>query len=368
MKIKKYLCLVIILVVSFILSGCVEQQQIYQKLIIQGIGIDCENKNEYIITIQALDFKNPVNEDEPNTKTFEIRGTSLAEALENISKQTSLTPVYSQNLIIVLGKKVAQNGINNFMDFFIRHCETRPKVKLCITEKEAANIFRVKSNNKPIKAKDIHDLIPDELNSDILHFVSDLKSNISDSYMAWISPEFNSDGDKIKLNGIGVFSDDILKDFIEEDMARGFMILKCVPNFNAYNLNLDNIGDITCLINKSSNNTKAWVENDDINFEINLKSEAVVHSIDKKIDAYFYESIKNEISNSLCKTTEHFCKLIIDYEIKNGIDVLGWGRVLKNSNPHYFKNIEADWKEKIKKCKYKIVQTSEVKITGKEPI
>ena len=30
--------------------------------------------------------------------------------------------------------------------------------------------------NKLIKAKDIHDLIPDALNSDILHFVSNLKN------------------------------------------------------------------------------------------------------------------------------------------------------------------------------------------------
>ena len=101
--------MILIACISFLLlTGCSEGRQLHQKLIIQGIGID-NSESGYLLTVQALDFKNPANEDEPNIKTIEVEGTSLVSALENISKKTSLTPVYSQNMIIIIGESIAKN-------------------------------------------------------------------------------------------------------------------------------------------------------------------------------------------------------------------------------------------------------------------
>ena len=229
MKIKE-IGFILTLFMMFLLTGCSDQQQIYQKLIVQGIGVD-KSETGYSITIQALDFQNPVSKDEPSIKILNTSGISLVSALENITKETSLTPIYSQNLLVIISESVAKNGTDQFIDFFIRHCETRPKVKICVTKKSASELFNLKINDKPIKSQNIHDLIPDELNSDILHFVGDLKSKISDPYVAWIESFEESEKSNVKLMGIGVFSENILKVFLEDNEALGFMILKGVPKF-----------------------------------------------------------------------------------------------------------------------------------------
>lgn len=368
MKIKKIIKFLFLFFVFINLSGCSENQQIHQKLVVQGIGIDFE-ENKYIVTVQALDFKNPVDENEPNVRIIQTSGPALLGALDNISKQTSLIPIYSQNMVIILGKNVAEIGIDNFIDFFIRHCETRPKVKICVTQNKAFEILNIKSpEGKTLKAKDICDLIPDELNSDILHFVSDLKNGISSSYIAWVEANNQAGGKGVCLQGVATFSDNVLDSFLSDKDAYGFMILKGVPNFGSSTISMEGFGDVTCLINKISNNTKVSIKDGNPYFDINLNIDVSVFAMDKKYEFYFDEETKNLIAEKFSKEIENICKDVINLCISKGEDVFRWGRILKNSNPNYFKEIERGWNENIKKCSYILNQNINIAATGKEPI
>ena len=111
MKIKRNAFVLFLIFVFLSLTGCAEHSQLHQKLIVQGIGIDDSEEKGYVITVQALDFKNPAKEDEPSTKILEIKGDSLISALENIFKQTSLIPIYSQNMIIILSESVIKIAV-----------------------------------------------------------------------------------------------------------------------------------------------------------------------------------------------------------------------------------------------------------------
>ena len=364
MKTKKIL-LFLFPLIFFTFTACTEQQQIHQKLIVQGIAIDY-NKSSYMVTVQALDFQNPAGEEEPNIKTLKISGNSLVEALESISKQTDLQPVYSQNLVVIIGEEVAKSGIDNFMDFFVRHYETRPKVKVCVTKGNASEIFKCKSEGKPIKSKNIHDLVPENLNSDILHFVSNLKSNISDPYAAWWEVLPESEGTNVCLKGVAIFKKDVLKEYLDADSALGFMLLKGVTDFGACSVPLDSSQEVTCSINEISPKLKAEIDNDNAKFTVNLNVSISVFAFDKKFDAYFDENIKGLIQKNFSEKLVNLCSKSINRCISKGIDNFDWGRVLKNSNPKKFKKIESNWSDYIKKCNYDIAPNVSVTITGKE--
>ncbi len=368
MKTKNIFMGLIVCLSFLLLTGCSEGQQLHQKLIIQGIGID-NSENGYLLTVQALDFKNPANEDEPNIKNIEVEGTSLVSALENISKKTSLTPVYSQNMIIIIGESIAKNGVNKFMDFFVRHCEARPKVKLCVVEDKASEYFKIKHNNKLIKAKDIHDLIPDALNSDILHFVSSLKNKISDPYLACLGTEKSESEKNIILRGVAVFSNEIFKSYLHDNDFLGFMILKGVPECGTCKIHDETLGQITCSVNKVESQTRVINDNSDSpSFDINLKVKASAFSIDNKFDTCFDENLKNSIAEKLSKKITDICYAVIHKTTDMETDILNLGRTLKNSNPEEFKKIEKEWSQSLSKCQYNLSANTEVIITGKEPI
>ena len=58
MKIKRNIFALFFALVLLSLTGCAENSQLHQKLIVQGIGLDNSDEG-YVITVQALDFKNP---------------------------------------------------------------------------------------------------------------------------------------------------------------------------------------------------------------------------------------------------------------------------------------------------------------------
>ena len=370
MKIKKSVFLLLFAIVLLSFSGCSENSQLHQKLIIQGIGIE-SIENEYVLTVQALDFKNPSKEDKPSTKILEIRGNSLLNALENISKQTSLTPVYSQNMIIILSESIVKNsGVNNFIDFFIRHFEARPKVKICVVKGRASEYLKIKSeDNKVLTAKDIHDLIPGSLNSDVLHFVSNLKSGLSNSYLSWVDIEDKNGLKQVHLKGVGVLLEDNLIKFIEKDEALAFMVLKSVPNFGTFVVENENLGKIMCLLEKSEVKTNVNLEEGKTpKYRINLNLRISVFSMSDKLEFDSEEEIKNRIGEEFSKKITALCSAVIGNFLDQGIDVFDFGKILKNSYPQYFKKIDGDWKSHLKNCKYEANSKVNVIITGKEPI
>lgn len=367
MKIKNIFVCVFFVVAMIFLSGCGEQQQIHQKLVIQGICVDIDEKG-YTLTVQALDFQNPVSKDEPNVKVLEIKGVSLVEALENISKQTNLTPVYSQNLIIAIGESVAKEGVDGFMEFFVRHFEARPKVKVCVTKGKSSELFKLKLNGEPLKASNIHDLIPDELNSDVLHFVSNLKSKISDPCAAWLDVVSQVNGDNVCVKGVGIFSGDVLKEFLEGDEAFAFMLLKGVPHFGSYVIEVDGVGEVTCSADKISSKTSVEIKDCIPVFNIGLEVEVSSFSVNKKFNASVDESAKFLIRDKFSENTVVLCESVINRLVSSKSDVLNLGKILKNSHPQYFKNLEEEWSKHMKKCLYRISEKAKVKIIGREPL
>lgn len=348
--------------------GCSGGGELHEKFIIQGIAVDKDGE-KYKLTAQAYDFQTPKDEKEPSIRVVEVGGGTLLEALENIKKKTSLNPVYSQNMIILMGEDVAKSGVNNFIDFFIRHCETRPKVKLCVCSGAASELLKAKDGDKPVKAQNIHDLIPDELGSDVMHFVGDIYGKISDPYVAWLGLNENSNSNEIVFKGIGIFKGDVLCGFLENDNAFGFMILKGIPNFGSCVVKNDYFGETTCSVVRSSAGiTPEITENSYPIFHININTEISAFAFDSDHKIGASESDINSLERDVEAKFGTVYNSVIKKIISANIDALGFGKILRNSQPEYFKTVFDNWKNTIAKCRYEVTQEVKLSITGKEPI
>lgn len=349
------------------LCGCSGGGELHEKFIIQGVAVDKDGE-KYKLTAQAYDFQTPKDEKEPSIRVVEVSGATLLEALENIQKKTSLNPVYSQNMIILMGEDVAKSGVNNFIDFFIRHCETRPKVKLCVCSGKASEILKSKDGDKPVKAQNIHDLIPDELGSDVMHFVGDVYGKISDPYVAWLGLSDNNPKE-IVFKGVGLFRGDVLYDFLENDDAFGFMIFKSIPNFSSCVVKNDYFGETTCSAARSSVSiTPEILEHSYPKFKITINADMSAFAFDSEYQDGASESDIDSLEQSIEAKLSVIYNSVFEKIISANIDALGLGKVLRNSFPEYFKTVADDWKSIISKCEYEIAQNVNLTITGKEPI
>lgn len=365
---KRGIMLFFCVICLVLLCGCSGGEELHEKFIIQGIAVDKEGE-KYKLTAQAYDFQTPKDEKEPSIRVVEVSGGTLLEALENIKKKTSLNPVYSQNMIILMGEDVAKSGVNNFIDFFIRHCEARPKVKLCVCSGEASELLKAQDGDKPVKAQNIHDLIPDELGSDVMHFVGDIYGKISDPYAAWLGLSENGNSSEIIFKGIGLFHDDVLFDFLENDDAFGFMIFKSIPNFSSCIIKNKHFGEVTCSATRSSVTVAPEVtKNSYPVFKISINAQMSAFAFDSDYKTEASESDITALESDIeAKLSDIYNSLLKKITSAN-IDALGFGKILRNSHPEYFKSVGGNWKSIISKCRYEITQNVELSITGKEPL
>ena len=360
------LLLIFILPIIFLFFGIKKQNELHEKLMIQGIAIDLNrenNNNNYKLTVQAYDFKNPEDKNEPKIRVIESIGSTVSEALENLKKITGLTPLYSQNKIIIFSEELAKNGIIKIIDFFSRYYENRPSVKLRIAQNNAGDFLKIipENNNKIIKASEIRDLVDEKSDTNILDFEKEVKTPISDACVMLL--EKNSQN-LIKCENTAVFNYDKLIKIMDKNNSIAIQILKNSPKPGIYvfdyNKNL-----ISCKIETPKTKIKAKLnqENNLPEFDIFIKLNANLFESEQNFENI--KSIEINIEKELNNNLKLLCEKVISETIKESCDLFKFGKILRNSNPKYFKSIEKDWKSKtLPNIKYNIKIDSKISMIG----
>lgn len=361
-KLLDPLVILIIFVIGLFLSGCSVAPQLHQKLIVQAIGLDLED-NICKVTLQALDFQNPAGENSPTTKLVELEGDTLSQALEQVTNKTGLIPMYSQNLIIVLGSTVAYSGVNNFTDFFIRHYEARPNVKICVSESKAHDVLNCGSDNGIMSAKDIQNLIPNDLNSDILHFISNLESEISDPYCAYLSLDLINGKKEVNMTGTAIFKGDKLVKIIQKDDYKALSLVLRMGNIGTYNVESENTG--TSTVNITKNCRQIYVNSlQNKEFTLDIKLNSTLLQVDKSKIGKLTNDYEKEIENALAASLAQSIKNVIKELINLDSDIFGFGKILLKSNPEYFKNLGHSSQKEIRSFSYNVNVMPNISVTG----
>mgnify|MGYP007072688369 FL=1 len=143
----KYILAALLAVSCFVsMTACSFGSDISKKMMIQGIGIDKEEEG-YLVSVHYLR-----SDEEVKMDFIQSQGTTVYEALQNLTLQTGLIPTYSHNAMVVFSKQCAQEGLIDVFDFFIRYHETRPTVDLFVAQDRAETLFQLQSEGQYVLA------------------------------------------------------------------------------------------------------------------------------------------------------------------------------------------------------------------------
>jgi spore germination protein KC/spore germination protein len=333
----------------FVFCGKGQQSQIHEKLLVQGIAVDFDD-NEYNVHVQSHDFKNPENKDQPSIKNTDVTGQTLSLALGKLKKVTGLTPLYSQNLIVLVGEEAAKKGLDKFLDFFVRYYENRLSVNLRVTKGKAKEFFDAKDNDKLIKAATIKGLANENADINILNFERDLKSDISDPVMLCMEKD---EHEKIICKNLAVFSNDKLSSFLDKEETIGAQILRNVSKIGIFDVN-DYEKNLSCTIESAKTEINAIMQENRPMFEINSKISVNILEFNEEFKDV--KKINEKIKPIIEQKAHKICETAIKKTLISKCDIFKFGKILRNKYPKYFKNIEKNWKSylPVLKCKLKI--------------
>ncbi len=359
-----------IIVFSILLSGCTGGKQLHERLIVQGLGVDKEN-NLYNVTVQFLTADNSGEEMGENYETISLKGDSIIDAISKVSNITGKEPMYSQNLILILGEEVARDGISKVIDFFIRHYECRPTVTVFIAKENASKILTLEGANGIITADKISEMSnAQRLNSNIifsnvLDVVNCLYNNISDPKIACINID---NGDLVIADSTAVFNEDKLSGFLAEDLSRGVLLVSDSVLGGTEVIDIKGLGKVTFNLTDSKSKVNFQNNYGTPCFNINVNVKSNIYEINKDVNSLFSDNYIATMEAELKNRLESLIYNAIRESIFNyKSDVFNFGKIIKRDDKEFFKNIKS-LKEVLMKSDYNINVDVKVKKMGQERI
>lgn len=368
MKVRFIILLFLIFNIFFI-AGCSNIEQLDDKMIIHGVGID-RVENTFELTIQQFSVTGS-NEKEEGAQVVKTKGNSLMDAFSDLSLQTGKTPMFSQNLVLAIGEETAYNGINDILDFFVRYYESRPTVKIIIVKGKAESVLSFKKDDKLIMAKDIMAITESErinskvMSSNIFQFVGALKNSTLDPIASIVSVERQNDEEILAANGTAVFKNDKLAGFIDTNSTRGALIINNRLNGGTEVIDVESVGKVSYSLAKSKSKVKFKLENGKPVYNIIIKINTNIYEIERDIKNQLPDSAFNLMEEALISriktiTSQAIYKSIFEYNS----DIFGFGQIALKSDKEYFITVENNWDQVMKEAKYNIDVSVKIDDTG----
>jgi|GEM_PF-6799142 len=204
------------------------KKDIRNRLVIQGVGIDIEKDNSYKITLQAIDTNSteassPEGASQPPLQVYEVTGNSIYTAIKTVTESEGKMPLYSQNRIIILGKSITEENMDNVIDFFVRDVENSSSVYVAAAEKTASEILNTKNGEEYVSARNLKNSI-DSYEYDARIFATSLyelinryNSGTKDFAMPLLAVT-EKDGEKdVEITGTAIFNNTKYREYISKD-------------------------------------------------------------------------------------------------------------------------------------------------------
>jgi len=248
-----------IVCISVLIGGCWDYQELENRAIIVGLGIDelppVRNKGfetrMYQVVVQIVEAASEGGGEQKGVglgasgqqrgyTNFVIETPSIADGIERVVTRSDRLPNMSHLQTIAFGERVARKGINELYDFFARFPQMRRHTEMLVFDGPIPQLFTTPSVSEPTPALHIAEMI-DNVQQTIVMPVSNFgtvsKSVRSQSPFLLVKAAFDENKqieinqmavfDKFKM--IGTLSRDQIQDIsiLQDQIERGVLHFPC---------------------------------------------------------------------------------------------------------------------------------------------
>ncbi len=359
---RRIKALLVLNAVILMLTGCQDMKAIDHITFPVVLGIDWdETSNNIKIFAQVSTISTQIggqNQSGTVYNVLESDGKTLKEAMDNIADHTQQYLSWKQLIAVVFTDKMAKRGIGTELDILSRNEQIHLNSYLMITKENLRDLLGmapvvetglpttivgvgpIGQQSTHTKAITMKDFIVTSINSQMEPVLPIIRIHRK-------TESQNEERIELDYKGLGVFKDDRLIGWLDEDETEALLFILNTQNQGTFDLyepqsakdekiSISQLTTKTKFIPSIKNNepsmtVKTKVEYDIytyvVNKEINLDE---IQKIDNLVEAY----IESEIENVIRKA---------QYELK--ADVFGFGGKIYRKYPKYWMENKYNWSE-----------------------
>ncbi len=235
-RIRLVASVILLPVLMMLLSGCWDNHELDTLFIVTGVALDKADDPEQLdITLQIGKTKSNTsgsgesNSQQDSTILLKTTAYTMMEGLMEFNRDSSRTLLLQHNQVLLLGSALAEQGIKDRIDLFLRDHEARMEVLVMIADGRADKVLSAKLDQEKISgmflAREMQDLyaVSPYYKIRMLDFASRLRDGITSPVAPIVAMEETDNKQEIKFNGFAVFKDGKMIGRLNNDEVMGYI-------------------------------------------------------------------------------------------------------------------------------------------------
>lgn len=316
------------------------QIQLDDRMLIQGIGID-QTEEGVLVTVH-------ISQPSQNEPVLEqVKGDTVLAALDQLVQRSGRVPLYSHNLVVVLGKACGEKGLERYMDFFVRYYEARPSVGMFLAEDTAEEILTLKEGEEYVTPEEIARMGQGgktngwTVYTRVIDFVNQLQGEGSSPYMPMIGVK---DG-VVAVTGTAVFRGDTYSATLTPEESRILLLITKRLTGGQMVTELPQVGKITVTIRQGSAQVSPSIKNEEPQLAITFTCQTEISStenMDLVADETLIPKLEKALESQLQTTALETLKKTLR---EQQTDPFGFGRQIMQEQTAWWKQNRKNWAE-----------------------
>lgn len=362
--------LLLVAIELFILTGCWNRRELNELSIASAFGFD-KKKDQYQLTVQVINASE-ISANKSGGKRLPVITQQLAGGatiFESMRELTKTTPrkIYSSHIrIVVIGEKLAREGIAPVLDILSRDHELRTDFYFIIAKgTKAEDILKVLTPLEKIPSNKLYSSLNSAQNSwgvtskiDLHELIFDLVSKGKDPALAAIKisgdpniGESQKNLDSVhppvtqEYDGMAVFHEDRLVGWLNPFESKGYNFIRGQIKSTIVTVGCPSGGKISIELLRENTKVKARVNDGKLNMEVKIQAEGNIGEVAcGSEDIGNPETIKR-LELAANKEIERMATASMTKAKQLKSDIFGFGNAVHRSHRHLWYPLEKEWDE-----------------------
>ncbi|MBY0120972.1 Ger(x)C family spore germination protein [Bacillus sp. S/N-304-OC-R1] len=377
---KKILLLLSFSAVTALLSGCWDRWEINDLALVTAAAIDQKGDDQIELSLQIFIPKaissgggqgGSGSGDGLITLVKTHKGANMADALSKVQAELPRRVFWGQCKIFIFGEEAAKKGIQDHLDFLLRHPEPRERAYVFVSDGKAKKILELQSRLERSSAETMRELV--ELNIGVKTTVQDLNETLTSKAQAAALPFIKIATDKKQIDpyhfpkiiGSAIFKEDKMTGFISDKETRGLLWIR--DEVKGYTVTIEpkkkngqiSLSPVTAKVNLTPQiNGPNWIMN------IKIETEGTVVQNDTDIDLSVTSQLQT-VEKAYQEVIKKRLRQLIDKAQKDlNADILGFSKEFHRKYPKNWSKVENNWDNVFPEVKINFVVTAHIRREG----
>lgn len=363
-----------------VLSGCWDRVEVNDLAIVTGAAVDKNEDNQIELTIQIFIPKllssgggqSGGSGGRNITTTISQVGRNLADAMSKLQGKIPREIFWGQCKVFIFGKEIAEQGIQEQIDFLLRHPQPRERTYVYVSEVKPKTILEIMPNIERYTAEVLREITKFRIGMQItLQDVDEMLTGVAQAaalpYVK-IKTEQLSEGKPLKyvhVHGTAVFHKDQMIGTLTEAETRGILWLR--DEIKGYTVSVkveDEEGLVSLNPVSARVNLTPQIIGGEWKMNVNVDTEGAIvqneTNLDfgdpkmlKKVESAYRKSIENRIQEALQKV-QH----------EQHADIVGFSKEFYRKYPKEWKTVENRWDEQFSEVDVNINVNAHIRREG----